>query len=1019
MYTLKTLVAAVWLMAAFNGVSAAENIPTSNATLDALQYRNLGPVRGGRVTAVAGTVSAPSTFYLGATGGGVWKTEDYGTRWKNVSDGFFNTPSIGDIAVAQNDANLLYVGTGSDGLRSNVIVGKGVYKSIDAGTTWQHIGLHNVGQIGAVEIDPTDNNTVYVAAIGQPFNANKERGLYKTTDGGRTWKNILFIADDIGISDVEILPSNPNVIYASAWKGMRKPWTIISGGTAAEGGIYKSIDGGESWDKLTNGLPTDLMGKIDLAVTPADSRVLVALVEAPGDEGGLYRSVDQGEHFTLVSNKKVIRSRPFYYTNVDLDPTNADIVYVNATYFSKSVDGGHTWKTMNVPHMDSHDMWINPNNPDVYIQANDGGANVTLNGGISWSTQFNQPTAELYQVEVDDQYPYWLYAGQQDNSTTLAVPSRAPFGARDRARWIVDTGGCETGPALPKPGNHNIVYANCKGRFGVYDKRTGTEKAYYVGASNMYGHNPKDLKYRFQRVAPIHVSPHDADTVYHTSQYVHRTRDDGVTWETISPDLTANDPKYQMISGSPITRDITGEEFYGTIYSIRESSVKKGVIWVGSNDGLIHVTKDDGKTWLNVTPSKLPKGGRVDAVEPSPHSPAKAYISVLRYQLGDFKPYIYKTENYGKKWQLLTSGKNGIPQDQPTRVVREDLVQPGLLYAGTEFGLFFSHDDGKHWQSLQQNLPVTPVTDMKLIRDDLAVSTMGRGFWVLDNISTLRQGIDAIGGEQVVLFKPKDTIRYRQPKAMPRSDGALPEYPVPSVLIDYYLPNTVSSPVTLDIVNVNGEVVNSFHSATTASNTPTNDKAVSDMATNFTTYITDESLSSAPGLHRFQWRMNHIGAWHTKQKRRYKYGQMAMPGTYTVRLTVDGIVQEQAFELKVDPRVLESGVSVSDIAAQTKFGLKVTSLLSQARQYLSGLNEQRTALSQKDDSDSLQQREAIADKLAIMTAEDKIYPMPKLLEQIEYLSYQVNRADQKPSGDALKQYEMLRKAFEEVKATKI
>ena len=596
---------------------------------DAFEYRNVGPARGGRVTAVAGTVLEPGTFYLGASGGGVWKTLDYGTTWNNVSDGYFATPSIGDISVAQNDANIVYVGTGSDGLRSNVIRGNGMYKSTDAGDTWEHIGLADTGHIGAVEIDPDNHNIVWVAAIGQAFNKNEQRGVFKTVNGGKSWSKVLYISDEVGFSDLELLPGNAEIVFATAWKAERKPWTIVSGGHADEGGVFKSVDGGKTWDKITAGLPGGLIGKIDLAISPADSSIVYALIEAPGDEGGLYKSVDQGESFTHISSEDGIRTRPFYYANLEVDPKDPAILYAMATRYYKSIDAGETWQQLQPPHGDNHDMWINPDSPSLFIQANDGGANVTFNGGETWSSQFNQPTAEIYQVEVDDQYPYWLYGGQQDNSTTIAVPSKAPYRVQHAAAWLIETGGCETGPAVPKPGNHNTVYANCKGRFGVFDKRTGLEKRYYVGAANMYGSNPRDLRYRFQRVSPIHVSPHDPGVVYHGSQFVHRTLDEGETWETISPDLTAFDADKQVISGSPITRDITGEEFYSTLYSLRESPVSAGVIWTGANDGPVHVSRDNGETWQDVTPRGLPPGGRVDAVEPSPHDAAKAYIAVL------------------------------------------------------------------------------------------------------------------------------------------------------------------------------------------------------------------------------------------------------------------------------------------------------------------------------------------------------------------------------------------------------
>ena len=767
----------------------------------ALKYRTVGPSRGGRVTTVTGTSLLPGTFYLGASGGGVWKSNDYGTSWKNVSDGYFKTPSIGAIEVAVNDPNIVYVGTGSDGLRSNVISGKGMYKSIDAGKTWKHIGLLNVGQIGAVEIDPTNHNIVWVAAIGNAFKANSERGIYKTIDGGQLWEKVLFVSDKVGFSDLELLPGNPTIVYAAVWKAERKPWTIISGGNKDEGGIYKSINGGKDWIKLETGLPKGLIGKIDLAVSPVNSSILYAVIEAPEKEGGLYKSIDQGKSFTQVSNNIGLVNRPFYYTNIELDPTNPDIIYSNSNPLLKSIDGGKKWKRMSVPHGDNHDIWINPGNPNLLIQANDGGANVTHNGGKTWSTQFNQPTAELYQVEVDDQYPYWLYAGQQDNYTTIAVPSFAPNAIQNTGiGWIINTGGCETGPAVPQPGNHNTVFVNCKGRFGVFNKLTGLEKGYYVGASNIYGHNPKDLKYRFQRVAPIHVSPHTPNMVYHGSQFLHKTMNQGLSWETISPDLTAFEDDKQVISGSPITRDITGEEYYSTLYSIRESKLKAGLIWTGSNDGVISVTKDGGQTWENVTPSQLPKGGRVESIEPSQFNPAKVYVAVDRHLLGDAKPYIYKTSDYGKTWELISTASNGIPLDFTARVLREDPVRSGLLYAGTEFGLFISFDDGNSWQTFQQNLPVTPITDIKIFRGDLIVSTMGRSFWILDNITTLRQPAINTLDTNPWLFQPDATIRYRYPKIR-NGKTAFPKYDQTSVTIDYFLPKEHKGNIQLQILD--------------------------------------------------------------------------------------------------------------------------------------------------------------------------------------------------------------------------
>ena len=975
------------------------------------EYRNVGPYRGGRVTTVSGIASQPGTFYFGATGGGVWKTTDYGTSWNNISDGFFKTPSIGAIAVAQNDPNILYVGTGSDGLRSNVIEGKGMYKSIDAGENWMEIGLQNTGQIGGVRIHPLDHNTVYVAAIGRAFQSNPERGVYKTTDGGKSWEKVLYISDKTGVSDVELLPNNPNILFAAAWKAERKPWTIISGGTQKEGGIYKSINGGRSWTKIEKGLPGGLIGKIDIEVCPADSRIVYALVEAPGDEGGLYKSTDQGETFTQVSSHKGIRTRPFYYTNLKADPKSPDILYAMATGYYKSTDGGKSWSRMRPPHGDNHDMWINPNNTDLFIQSNDGGANVTHNGGKTWSTQFNQPTAEIYQVEVDNQYPYWLYGGQQDNYSTVAVPSLPPYGVQASGiGYIQNTGGCETGPAVPHPTNPDIVYSNCKGRFTVYNKRTGTEQSYYVGASNMYGHNPKDLKFRFQRVSPIHVSPHDPKVIYHTSQYVHMTKDEGRTWNIISPDLTAFEDDKQVISGSPITRDITGEEFYSTIYAIRESPVQKGVIWVGANDGPVHVTRDGGETWAKVTPKKLPPGGRVDAVEPSPHDPAKAYISVLRYQLGDRKPYIYKTEDFGASWELLTPGSNGIPKDYPTRVVREDPVREGLLFAGTEYGMFVSLDDGKNWKPFQQNLPVTPITDLKIHRGDIALSTMGRSFWVLDNIEPLRYG-DFEKVDTPVLLPRAKTIRYRMPSGAWGSNT--PDYPTPSVIFDYYLPEG-GKLVQLEIRDQEGAVIAFTNDSTATTTDPDQPRAIRDMSTEFTTYLLNKQLTANKGWNRFHWDMRMPGPWSTQKSRRFRNGPMVQPGKYEASLNSPG-AKTIAFEFEIvpDPRVLESGVTKADIQAQVDFQIKVRDKLSEALQLQDKLEQQLKALNKNgNDAEKIAALEAV---LARLKTKEGIYEQPMLVAQWSYLYSMGNQADQVPGKDAYDRYEQLSRELDALK----
>ena len=977
-----------FLLFIFISILIAEN--SVDPFFQIFKYRNIGPTRGGRATAVEGVEKQLGTFYMGATGGGVWKTQDYGITWNNISDNFFESPSIGAISVYQKDPNVLYVGTGSDGIRSNVIVGKGVYKSKDAGKTWKNVGLRNSGLIGAVEIHPNNPNIVFVAAIGQPFEPNSERGVFRSLNGGQTWEKVLFISDTVGVVDIEFAPDDPNTVYAGTWRTERKPWTIISGGL--NGGIYKSTNGGSNWKKIKRGLPKGLIGKIDLAVSEDDPDRLYALVEAPKGEGGLYRSNNRGESFKLVkTDPKDVRhlvNRPFYYINISSNPKNADILFSNANRFMRSDDGGKNWRILSTPHGDNHDIWIHPQDTSLWVQSNDGGVNVTFNSGKTWTTQSNQPTAELYQVEVDDQYPYWLYAGQQDNST-IALPSLPPYNsAGGGIGFWTAVGGCETGPAVPKPGNPNIVYSNCKGRFGVYNKLTGQERQYYVGAANIYGHNPKDMKFRLQRVTPIHVSPHNPDKVYHASQYVHQTINDGENWKIISPDLTAFEPDKQVISGGPITRDITGEENYSTIYSLQESKIKRGLIWVGANDGPVHVTKDGGRSWTNVTPKGLKPGGRVDSVEPSVHNPSKAYIAVLRYQLGDWKPYIYRTNDYGNSWTLLTTGSNGIPNDFPTRVLREDPNKEGILYAGTEFGMFISFDDGMNWEAFQQNLPVTPITDIKLIRDDLVLSTMGRGFWVLDNVSTIHDRGKTVGKN--FLSKPKDSYRFRYRGTNKKN---IPYYPGPSVIIDYFLSEKVSADIKLDILDDNNQVIYSASSAKKSES-----KEVTDMSTGFVQTISGVSLTKNVGGNRFLWNMRHAGAWDKDPKRAFLNGPIVRPGKYIVELTIDGKKNKSEFEILIDPKIINSGIRHHHLKAQEKLALKVRELLTNSKMMAYKLENVTNGpkLNIKNE----------------LVTNDGPYPQPMLIDQTRYLASMINRVDQEPGEDAYIRYEELLSQFE-------
>mgnify|MGYP001999300342 FL=1 len=949
-----------------------------------LKYRNVGPVRGGRVTTVHGVESQKNVFYMGTTGGGVWKSTDFGNHWNNVSDGYFKSPSIGAINVYQKNPNIVYVGTGSDGLRSNIIVGKGIYRSEDAGKTWDHLGLENVGQIGAVEIHPNDPNTIYVAAIGQPFKNNQERGLYKSVDGGKSWDKILYLSDSIGIVDVEFAPDDPNTLYAASWRAERKPWTIISGST--NGGAFKSVDAGKTWNKIDLGFESKYIGKIDFAVSKSNPDRLFVMVEASEGKGGLYKSEDRGKSFEHMNNREELVNRPFYYLNVESNPLNSDILYSSANRFMISKDAGKTWKSYSTPHGDNHDIWINSSDTSVWIQSNDGGANITFNSGKTWTTQFNQPTAEIYQVEVDDQYPYWLYGGQQDNYSTVSVPSLPPYGLQAGPNaYITNTGGCETGPAVPKPGNSNIVYSNCKGRFGVYNKKTGQEKQYYVGASNMYGHNPKDLKYRFQRVSPIHVSPHDPDIIYHASQFLHVTKDDGVTWETISPDLTAFESDKQVISGSPITRDITGEEFYSTIYSVRESPLKKGLIWVGANDGPVHVTYDGGKNWKNVTPNRNIKGGRVDSVEPSYHNPSKAFVTILRYQLGDWKPYIYRTYDNGDSWDLITKG---IPVDYPVRVLREDPKKEGLLFAGTEFGMFVSFDDGNNWQSFQQNLPITPITDIKIHRNDVVLSTMGRSFWIMDNISYLRTFSFS---DNQILYPIENTIRYRN---RPLNNNHV-SYPQTSVDIDYKISNELVEEVFIKITDLEDNVINSYVSSVSSNDDIEN----YEMSTNEFTYILNNNISKKVGVNRFKWDMRHRGSWNKDSRYSYRNGPLVKPGKYKVTITIDGTSFSENLEIISDPRI-DLGTEVYE--EQEKILIEIRDFMTEVRLFEDEVS--KILINKPKNKKYL----SISKKL---NTDKGTYMQPMLIDQIRYLQSMLSRADQKPGEDAINRLKELKSEF--------
>jgi photosystem II stability/assembly factor-like uncharacterized protein len=973
------------------------NVIVNPALFQGLRYRSVGPHRGGRVTAVTGVRQQPCTFYMGAAGGGVWKTTTCGSIWEPVGDGQIDTGSIGALAVAESNPDIVWAGTGSAAIRSNVVIGRGVFKSTDAGRTWKLAGLRDAGQIGSVVIHPTNPDVVWVAALGSPYGPTDMRGVYKTVDGGKTWTRTLFVNRETGARVVAVNPANPNELYAGMYRAFRKGWDIVSGGPASEGGLFKSTDGGDTWTKLTAGLPQRLIGKIDIDVARSRPSTVYAMIEAPGAEGGLCRSDDAGATWTNVNNSQRLRARPFYFHYVDVNPKHENEVWVNELSLWKSADGGRTFAEVQTPHGDNHGIWFNPDNPDYAIQSNDGGANVTRDGGRTWSSILNQPTGEFYMVAVDEQFPYRLYGPQQDNSTVV-VPSlpAVSWGADAPTQFWGQVSGCETGQVWPRP-DGSIVWGACKGEVGRYVTATGQEQHYWVYPQNRYGQNPKDIKYRFPRQTVVLVSPHDPNTVYQASHVVHRSLDEGKTWEVISPDLTAYEPDKQVTPGSPITRDITGEEVYSSIYAMTESRLEKGVLWAGANDGPVSVSRDAGRTWARVTPPDLPPGGRVQTIEDSPHRKGSAYIAVYRtLREHDLQPYIYATTDYGATWTRLTDGRNGIPVDHPTRVVREDPSQEGLLYAGTEFGMFVSFDNGRHWQSFQANLPATPVTDIRVHHKDLVLATMGRAFWIMDNVTLLHQLAlrhQMVMTTEAYLFQPRDAYRMRYAPVAGGPDR--PEYPPPGAWIDYYLAGEPAGDVTLEITDSKGGPVRTLTSAP-----PEGD--------------TDQSGGRRAGLPAPPSKR----AWHNRVLWDLRYagttgvpGPMVAPGTYQVRLSTGDWAQSRPIDVRVDPRVAASGVTQADLQEQADLLLKLRDAMIDARAIATRLHAEGG--SARFDAARAKAVQGLVDRLVTANI---VYPAPMLIDQLANVARMAGQADQKPGRDALLRYEDLMKELAAIKA---
>ena len=770
--------------------------------IDALKWREVGPFRGGRSCAVTGVPGKPNLYYFGATGGGIWKTTDGGRSWKNISDGFFGG-SIGSIAIAPSDNNVIYVGGGEKTVRGNVSFGYGVWKSVDGGKTWEQKGLEKSRHISRMRIDPNDHNIIYAAVLGNLFADSEERGVYKSTDGGDNWEKILYSDERSGAVDLIIDPNNPRILYASTWDIRRTPYSLLSGGAGSA--LWKSTDRGETWENISEneGLPKGLWGISGVTVSPVNSDRIWAIVE--NEKGGVFRSDDGGKKWKKVNESRSLRQRAWYYTRIYADPQDIDKVYVVNVSYHMSKDGGKTFTSARAPHGDHHDLWIAPENPNRMIIGDDGGAQVSYDGGETWSTYHNQPTAQFYRVTTDNHFPYRIYAAQQDNST-IRILSRSNGGSINESHWEATAGG-ESAHIAIDPNDNDIVYGGSyDGYLTRIDHKTGHRKAINVWPDNPMGHGAEEMKYRFQWNFPIFFSRHDSKKLYTASNHLHVSTDEGHTWSTISPDLTRNDSTKLVSSGGPITKDNTSVEYYCTIFAANESPVQENLIWVGSDDGLIHLTRDGGQNWENVTPPSIPNWLMINCIEPSPHDAATCYFAGTLYKDGDFKPYIYKTNDYGKTWTAIN---NGIGEEHFTRAIRADLSVAGLLYAGTESGMYISNDDGENWSSFQMNLPIVPITDIAMKEDDIVVSTQGRGLWVIDDLGQIRQSFSA-QENQNKLYKPANAYRMDGYQAKsPRGAGTNHHAGINTF---FYLNEyeEKQDTVTITYMKMNGDTINSY-----------------------------------------------------------------------------------------------------------------------------------------------------------------------------------------------------------------
>src|SRR2546430_6767920 len=889
-----------------------------------MQWRQVGPFRGGRALAIEGVRDEPNTWYFGAVAGGVWKTADGGANWTPLFDKQ-DISSIGATAVASSDHNTVYVGTGEAAIRGNTTYGTGVYKSVDAGKNWKNIGLRDTRQIGALIVHPNNPDIVLVAALGHAFGPNPERGIFRTSDGGKTWAKVLSKDENTGGIDVVFDPHNPNVVFASLWQARRQPWFFSSGGPGS--GLYKSEDNGVTWKQLTgNGLPDGVLGRIGISISGADSNRVYAIIEAK--EGGIFRSDDGGEKWTKVNDDGRFRQRAWYFSKIYADPKSADTVYVLNTGAFKSVDGAKTFNLLPARHGDHHGLWIDPENPNRIGNVNDGGASISVDGGKTWTTQNNQPTAQFYHVATDNAYPYHIYGAQQDNSN-VGIASRSEEGVITAQNWFV-AGGGECGFVVPDPRDWRIIYSNNEGYITRYDKNKEEVQDMSVWPLDNAGHGAIDLVHRFQWITPLLLSPHNPDVVYTEAECVFKSTDRGMSWTQISNDLTKNDKSKQQPSGGPLTNDITSVEYYDTVFALAESPKKQGTLWAGTDDGLVHLTTDEGQHWTNVSP-KMPEA-TVSLIDPSPHDAAVAYVVFDRHKLDDFKPYIFKTNDSGKSWTAITTG---IPEGAYVHAVREDPKKRGLLYAGTETGMYVSFDDGAHWQSLQLNLPVTPVHDLVVKDDDLVVATHGRSFWVLDDITPLRQVTPQSAQMDALLYQPETALRLHYPteadKRQPVGDN-----PPAGAIIDYYLKVAAKDEVTLDIIDAQGKVVRHLSNK---------DKKKNDQPPEWPDQIeTPRKIPAAEGMNRFAWDLHYDdpietpGAFYYGEGPR---GPLALPGEYQLKLTVAGKTQTAQLHLAIDPRIKDAEPLISK---QFYLSSKVANRIGELHQAINEIRNVKTQI---------------------------------------------------------------------------